>query len=267
MFRNVFMKNLHDQRRSLIWWGIGVGAYAFVITLLYPTIRDAGTLADEWAEAMPKELASLFFQEGVSMGSPEGFFNAELFSFMAPLFFLIFAISFASGTIAGEEGRGNLDILLTNPITRRKVVLEKFAAMILGNLLLASVFLGVLFLGVVFVEVNLDFMKLAAAVVSTTLLGLVFGGLALTLGCASGSRGLSIGVSGGLAAATYLLYALGPNVDFLESWYKISPFYASLGNFPLLNGLELTHMGVLLAWTISAIPIAIYTFERRDLSV
>ena len=267
MFRNVLMKNLRDQRRPLTWWGIGIGAYAFVVMLVYPSMRDAGALMDEYARTLPKEVASIFFQEGVSMGSPEGFLNAELFSFMAPLFFLIFAISFSSGTIAGEEARGNLDVLLTNPITRRKVVLQKFAAMILGSLVLAAIFIGVLFLGVVFVEAELGFLKIAAAVASTTLLGVAFGSVALTIGCAFGSRGLSIGVSGGLAAVAYFLYAFGPNVDFLESWYKISPFYSSLGNFPLINGLNWTHTGILLAWTILAMPIAVYTFERRDLSV
>jgi ABC-type transport system involved in multi-copper enzyme maturation permease subunit len=58
--------------------------------------------------------------------------------FLAPLLFLIFAIGQGSGAIAGEEERGTLDLLLANPRSRVRIVLEKFGALALMTLGLAA---------------------------------------------------------------------------------------------------------------------------------
>ncbi len=40
MLRNVFLKSLWDQRRSLIWWGIGFAALTLITVLFYPSFSD-----------------------------------------------------------------------------------------------------------------------------------------------------------------------------------------------------------------------------------
>ena len=52
MLRNVFLKSLRDQRRSLMFWGIGVAVLSLVTILFYPAVKDApaeGTPAKETA--------------------------------------------------------------------------------------------------------------------------------------------------------------------------------------------------------------------------
>ena len=48
---------------------------------------------------------------------------------MVPLLLLIAAIGAGARATAGEEERGTLDLLLANPISRRRLVLEKLAAL------------------------------------------------------------------------------------------------------------------------------------------
>ena len=40
MLNNIFLKTLRDQRRSLLYWGIGLVAMAVIMALFYPTIKN-----------------------------------------------------------------------------------------------------------------------------------------------------------------------------------------------------------------------------------
>lgn len=81
-------------------------ALAVITLLFYPFVRDT-PLLDELTEWMPEVL---------------------LRAFVVPLVLLAYAIVEGTGAIVGEEERGTLDLLLSNPLTRRRVVVEKFAA-------------------------------------------------------------------------------------------------------------------------------------------
>jgi ABC-2 type transport system permease protein len=65
---------------------------------------------------------------GASMGDAStliGFLHIELFSMILPSALVAFAAGTASGFTAGEESRGTIDILLSYPVSRRRVVLER----------------------------------------------------------------------------------------------------------------------------------------------
>jgi len=159
------------------------------------------------------------------ISTPEGFLKAELFFLLTPLFFLVFAIGFGASTIAGEEEQGTLDLLLANPLSRRRVVLEKSGALSMGIILLAIIYWAGLALGTTIVNADVNLLNLAATCFSAALLGITFGTLSLAIGCAMGKHNLAMAGAGGLAVATYFLNALAPVIDSLESFRGLSPFF------------------------------------------
>jgi len=186
---------------------------------------------------------------------------------VTPLVFLTFAIGFGAGAIAGEEEQGTLDLLLANPLSRRRVVLEKFGALSTGIILLAIIYWAGLAVGTTIITEDVNLLNLAAACFSAALLGITFGTLSLAIGCAMGKRNLAMAGAGGLAAVTYFLNALAPVIDSLEPFRGLSPFYYYIGGDPLLNGLNVGHAGVLIGLTAVFIVVALMLFERRDVSV
>lgn len=266
MLRNVFLKTLRDQRRSLIWWGIGLAAIAILTIAFYPSIADASEF-DDLLEQMPEALARTFLGEVSNLTSPEGYLNSQLFVFAAPLLFLIFTIARGSGAIAGEEERRTLDLLLSYPVARWRVAAEKFAALAVATLALAFVFWLALAIGAVAVGMEISLGRLAEATLSSALLGLTFGALALALGCVTGKRGLSIGVAGAVGVMAYFLNALAPLVDAIEPSRRLSPFYYSAAADPLTNGLAFGHVAVLIGLAVVFLAVALVMFERRDLAV
>ena len=265
MLRNVFLKSLRDQRMSLLFWGIGVAALPLVTILFYPSVKEVPEFTKLFEEA--EVLTRVFAGGFTDITSPEGYLNSQLYALLVPFLFLVFTIGQGSGAIAGEEEKGTLDIALSNPTTRRQILIQKFAAMVVAALVLAIVlWLGVV-IGTAIVDMDLSLWRTAQATLSGLLLGTLFGALALMLGSAFGNRGLSIGIASALAIGTYFMYALAPLIESLESLEKVFPFYYYIGGDPLTNGLNLAHAAVLIGITAALLAVAIVTFERRDLAV
>ena len=114
---------------------------------------------------------------------------------------------------------------------------------------------------------EISLLRMAEATLSAALLGLTFGALALAVGCTTGKRGISIGVSSAVGVAAYFLNALVPLVDVLEPSRKLSPFYYYIGADPLSNGLNPLHVAVLIGLTLVLVAVALVLFNRRDLAV
>ena len=248
-----------------MFWGIGVAALSLVTILFYPSVKDMPEFSKLFEES--EALANVFAGGFTDLTSPEGYLNSQLYSLLVPILFLVFTIGLGSGATAGEEEKGTLELLLSNPTTRLQVLIQKFAAMVVATSVLAFVlWLGVVIGGAI-VDMDLSLWRTAQATLSGMLLGIFFGALALMLGSAFGKRGLSTGVAGALALGTYFIYALAPLVEDLEPVEKLFPFYYYIGADPLTNGLNLAHAGVLIGITTALLAVAIVTFERRDLAV
>lgn len=266
MLRNVYLTTLRRRLRGLLWWSLGVVVMNGWIVGFYPSIRESAGQYSEILEGMPEGLRNLFFAEGLDLGSPEGYLSVEAFSFVVPILLLIYAIGFAASTLAGEEQGGQLDVVLANPVSRRRVVTQKAAAMATGLLVLGVVLWGSLALGGALVGMSIPAWHLLSAVISAVLLAWAFGGIALVAGALTGRRALAMGVASTLAVFTYLLHALAPLVDALEPFRVLSPFTWYLGGEPLLRGLDPADAAALLGLAVAAWLGAAVAFDRRDLA-
>ena len=265
MLNNVFFKSLRDERWSLVWWASGLSLFVGLTTAFFPSIRGNDDF-NRLLEAYPENLMALFgLTELTDFTSAVGFLNAELFGFMVPLLFIVQGIVLGSGAIAGEEGRGTLEILLTEPITRGKLVAQKYAAMITAEVVLALVLWIVLVIGALAVGMDVSTVSLAAITFSVMLLGVTFGTLAFAAGCFIGSRSTSVAVVAAVAVATYFLNAASGIVSYMQPAKWLTPFYYYNGADPLANGLNPTHVAVLLATSAILLGAGYFGLRRRDL--
>ena len=267
MLSNVFFKSLRDERWPMVWWASGLSLLATMIIAFFPSIRGN----DEFnavLESYPENLMALFgLTELTDITSAVGFLNAELFGLMAPLLFVIHGVVLGSGAIAGEEGRGTLEILLTEPITRGMLVTQKFAGMITNAVFLGLVLWIVLVIGALAIDMDVSVLRLAAITFSTVLLGVTFGALAFAAGCITGSRSTSVSIVAAVAVGTYLLKAASEIVSYMQPAKWLSPFYYYNAADPLANGLHPAHAAVLLATIAIALGAGYFGLQRRDLRI
>ena len=74
------------------------------------------------------------------------------------------------------------------------------------------------------VSMEVSYVRLAEATVSSALLGMTFGTLAFALGSATGKRGTAAGIASAVAVAAYLLNTLAMFVDWIETLSLASPW-------------------------------------------
>jgi len=227
---------------------------------LYALIDDtfAGMAAD-----FPDVLLALF--GGGDMSTPEGLYQVESLGTMAPIAVMVVTMAIGAGALAGEEERRTMGLLLANPISRSKVVLEKAAAMVLyGVLVGVSIFAGVA-AGSLLGRLGMDMGNIAATSLLVTLLGIAFGALALALSAATGQVRVAVFGTVGVALVLFVLNAFLPLTDTLGGYAKWSPFYYYLSSDPLINGMHWGHGAVLSGLAVGLVALSVVLFDRRDL--
>jgi ABC-2 type transport system permease protein len=267
MLRNVFLATLRERRRGLIGWSIGVAAFAAYGIAFWPTIMAQAENLNRLVEDLPEAIRALAGGETIDYGTPEGYLGSQVFSLTIPVMFLIFAIGFGARTIAGEERAGTLDLLLSTPLPRWRIVAEKLGGMIVATLLVGTALWAALTLGSLATGMGIGAGRLAAAVLMVVLLALTFGTLALAVGCATGRRSVAVATATAVAFAAYMLEALAPAVDMLDAIRGASPFFHYGGATTIREGIDPLNAAFLLFLSLVFGAIALVAFDRRDVGV
>lgn len=264
--QSVFAKTLRENRRSLPAWMIAITLLVAWIGSVYPSISHNAEF-DKLLEGYPEALKKLVgLTEGLSMTSGVGYLQAELFSMILPVCFLIFAISAGSRAIAGEEDARTIDLLLSNPVTRRRVLLEKYAAFLVMTVALSVVAFGALAVVDAAFSMEVAVSRLAIGVLVNALLAIHFAAFAQAAGAISGHRGAAVGASAAFAVAAFLWNGLAAMNGTLERFRFLSPWHHGPGTDPLRNGLVVSRLGILVGAGIVWLVVAVVAFERRDVA-
>jgi ABC-2 type transport system permease protein len=261
VLRNVFTKTLWDERRSLLWWSLGLAAVVFLYVVPYQSYLDSGSLDVNTDNGLYQTLG---IEE---ITSPAGYLGATAFGLLGSLLLIIAVTATGARAIAGDEEEGLLDLLLSRPVSRAALVLERFAALVARTAALGCVVWVSVVAAAAIGGLGIGAGRLAAATVGLTLLGLNFGALALAVGAATGRRGLALGLAGMLAVGAYLLNTLAPQIGAIEPLQRLSPFYHYEGQDLLRGGFDPALLAVQVVVPLALLAVALRTFDRRDLGV
>ncbi len=264
MLNSVLLKGLRDRRASLAWWAAGLMLFIAAQMAVYPSLRDNPGL-QSYADSSVELMTALTGSSDIS--SPVGYLNSQLYFMMLPLVLSILAISIGSDALAGEEGRGTLDLLLSAPLPRYRVALEKAGTMALATAGEALAAYAAAALAALASGMDVGYLNLAGATLGLFALALLFGTFALLLGAAGCSKGLSVGIAAALGIGTLALNSLALINDTLRPWRRASPFHYYNGNNPLANGVDWWGLVVLAAAAAACLGASLFFFQRRDLTV
>jgi ABC-2 type transport system permease protein len=263
MLRDIWTKTLWDQRRTLIGWAIGFAIVSLVYGGFYPFAATPEYA--ELIESMPPGISEAFGWDEIA--SAHGYMGSTVFGILGPVLALVMAIGLGARAIAGSEEDGSLELLIAQPVSRTRVVLQKAAA--LGVAVLGAgivVFLAILAIRGP-IDLDLPISHIAAASFNLALFGLLFGTVAILVGAITGKKGLAVGATAGIAVIAFLANGLAPQVDALAWAQNISPFAWANGSDTLRDGID-PLMTLLLAG-VSALAVvgAVFAFDRRDVGL
>jgi len=264
---DVFRRELADHRQSLIGCSVGALALVALYVFLYPTIKSSGAGVQQLLNTLPKAFRTAFIPAGVSYLSPPGYLGTELFSIIVPALLLVMGVLAGSRALAGEEQNGTIDLLLSTPVRRTRLTIEKAC----GALLPLFVVAAAIWLAIVIVGpsqgVVLSLGNLTLTVLAVALLGVGFGMLAFLVASTTGSVGVGGGSAAALAVAMYALSIFGSLVPWLTGFANaVSPFHWSGGSAALTLGVSWSGMLPLIVCPIVLLGASVVLYERRDLT-
>jgi ABC-2 type transport system permease protein len=259
----IFRKSLRDNRWITLGLGLMMGAIGGITILFFPTVKELPGL-DKLIEAMPEALQA-FTGEVKDFDTPEGLLATKFFAF-GPIMLAIYAVQFAAVGVAGEEQRGTMDLLLSNPVPRWHVVIEKFAAFVVSLLgVLLLVFFGIAAGAVLTPEADMSWRHVFEATMNLGPIAITFGSMTFLLAATLSSKRSSGMIAVTVTVAFYMLDVLGKLDSPLKSLRSINPFYY-YGARTLFDGMDWGNVTVLIVAGLVLLTMAVFSFERRDLA-
>lgn len=252
-------QHLHDRRRSVWAWGIPLGLMSAFIVAIFPSVEDSISKA---VQGYPQGLKEAF---GIGqLSNVEQYLQAEMLSLIVPLALGYLAVRAIASGLTGAAESGRLDVLLSAPVSRRRLVAAGFLATALelaAVLLVTGALTG---LGSVLAGAALDADAAAAGFANVWPLALLFAGLGVIAAGFSLRTSVVTGSVAGVLVAMYVLDLVG-RLDPDLSGVRYLSVFKYYGN-AIEDGIEpLAFAGVTLAACLLA-AIGAWLFERRDLA-
>lgn len=243
-----------------------LAAMSLLFVALFPSIATSGADLDAYMESLPPAMRAAFGATGAfSITTIEGFLAVELYQFFWVLMLGIYAAYLAGGLIAGDVERGRMDVLLAAPISRRRVVAEKFCSLV-PVVVALNLVVGVVVYATVFaIGESIPVADLAVAHLLSIPYLLACGAIGLLLSVAFDDS--DVAKRGGLGAifGLFLLETVSQSADV--GWLgAISPtrYYDPTA---ILVQSEYDWAGalVLLAGTVALVAVSAWWFRRKDI--
>ena len=253
--------DLRLRRRSIIWFTVGLAAYAFILVAMYPSVKSDASLGD--LTANNPTVAAMLGVNG-SLTAPTGWVNGNLYANFLPLMVLLLTIGYGASSIAGQSEDGSLGLVATLPISRRRLVREKTLVLSLLAAPLAGATMALILLGRHY-DLTLPTGAVIGSTVAVLVMGVDFGLVAMIIGVLSGSRGLALGLTSALAAASYLVSSLAPVLSWAHTVRPASLFYWAVGGDQLSAGPSLTAGAVLVLVGVALHLVAVAVIDRLDI--
>jgi ABC-2 type transport system permease protein len=245
-----------DQRKTTVFWIIGLTIYCGMIVAIYPQVKDAIDIA-----LVPENLREAFnINDFTQLAS---FLSSELLGVILPIFLPFFGMITLSGIVAGAEERGRLDMLLGNPIPRWHVLVGAFLVVATYLLLLTAVIGSVILLVATRLDLELTARQAYRAAFALWPVTLVFSSLALALSAIVRQRAVALGAPAAVVFLMFLTNVIG-RLSPPISGVRYASVYHYYGN-AIVDGVWWTGVAVLIAATTVLVGIAVVMFNRRDI--
>ncbi len=266
----VFFETLRRHWRAAVYWGLGIIVYGIIALLILPD-QQALQQYVSLLQTVPSVVMSAFGLEDVGLiGTPEGFLGYSYFLYII-LVIAVYAVLAGLNITASEEDSGVLDMVLSLPLPRWRIIVERFLAYSL--LILLIILLG--FIGLVAGRaMNVHAQPLEISTLLTSSLNMFPSGvlvLAVTTLAAVivRRRGTAAALAGGFVVASYLIDILGSMANNAagDALGSLSFFRHYDAMNVLIVGISGGSVVVLLVGTAVLVAAALVMFQQRDIAV
>lgn len=251
---------LDERRRSLLAWGLPLGLMSALVVAIYPSVEDALATA---IREYPPALKEAF---GIGeLSTVEQYLEAEMLSLIVPLAAGYLAVRSVASGLSGAAESGRLDVLLSAPLSRRRLVASGFAATAVELASVLAVALALTLAGSLLAGAGLSVGSSLAGFANVWPLALLFAGLGVVVTGWSLRTSVVTGSVAGVLVAMYvadLVGRLDPGLD----WIRYASVFRYYGR-AIEDGVDPLAFAGVTAVAVALAALGAALFERRDIAV
>ncbi|MFB6125133.1 MAG: ABC transporter permease [Halanaeroarchaeum sp.] len=151
----------YEARRHLLGvvaLTVMLGLFVLLILSLYPSIAATGPAIEELFRNLPEQFTASFAVEAYT--TVEGFLASEFYQFMWLLLAGLYVVYLAGGIVADDVESGRIDLLLATPVSRRRVVVEKYLSLFVPIVVLNLVIPLFVYAGLLTIGESIDVQRI-----------------------------------------------------------------------------------------------------------
>ena len=257
LLSNVFTKTTRDRWKSTV---IGAVTLALLLVFGMAVYRDVDVAF--WDD-MPEAFRTMF---GIPTGADVGgLAYGAIYTGYGALTMAAIALAAGAVSVAGEERAGTIGLLLDNPVSRTRVLVQKAASLLLVTAI-GFVILWLAGIGApVILDVEIGSMNVTALVVMMFINALFYGYLAMAISAWTGRTPIAIGATSAILVVSFIAVGLLPLIESLAEGARAFPWYYFAASDPVMNGIGWGDAAVLIAGSAAFVALGIIGVNRRDL--
>jgi ABC-2 type transport system permease protein len=266
----IFVDTLKRSRMLVLYWSLGMAFLGLLIGALVPLFNSAGIV--ELFESLPPFILAMagIDEEMQILATTEGILAVAFFTRFS-LIFSFYPIIMGLRVTTNEEEEGIMDVLLSLPVKRWEIVLERFLADIVTMVVILVVIFLSLLLGVALAGLQVDLGQIAVALAASLPLLSVLLAFTLFVGAILRGRRLVLAVAAIFAVSSYMLETTG---NMLRQMGGVAGVIESVSVYNYFDVTQIIETGV--SWgNIAGLSVlaalllvgAMWLFQRRDVGL
>jgi ABC-2 type transport system permease protein len=265
MMRSVYLKTLYDKRYFLLGWTLGFAAIAALMASFYPAMHQSGSI-DQLLKSMPPAFKGLVGSLG-DLTRFDTYIASQLFDIRIPLIAGIMAIILGLSISVSDEDSGELRTFLSLPISRTKLFLHKWMAMLSIMFIIVLGLVAGIYAVLPFVDIaHIDFDVTLRLTAMTLLVMVTYGTIPFAVAFATGKRSVATGISILVIIGSFILSTFGKAVDWLKDYERLSLLHYFPAADIVKNGIQATDVAVFTLVILGLLVIGVILFRRRDIA-
>jgi ABC-2 type transport system permease protein len=241
----------------------GLAIFALILTRVAPSPGEMGFF-EALVAMIPKPVLAMIGGE-VAISSARGIIA---FGYIHPFFLAIMTawiLRTTAGALAGEIGRGTMDLIASRPVSRVALIMSSWAMAIVGIALLAtSAWIGTA-VGLQIRVLDVTAREMAIVPAMAALMFAAWTSISLLISASQRDAGPVIAWAGGLIVVSFVVLFLSQIWAPAETIRPLSLFTYFQPQEIVSRGAATKEIMVLAAVTVVALAAAIGVFQRRDL--
>jgi ABC-2 type transport system permease protein len=251
--------HLSDRRRSLLAWGLPLGLWSAFIVMIFPSVEGALSKA---MRNYPSALKEAF---GISeLTNVEQYLHAELLSLIVPLAIGYLGVRAVASGLSGAAESGRLDVLLSAPVSRPRLVAASFAATAIEVTIVLIITVLLTALGSLVAGAHLSLGSAIAGYANVLPLALVFAGLGIVAAGFTLRTSVVTGSVAGVLVTMYVIDLVG-RLDPDLSGIRYLSVFKYYGN-AIEEGIDPLAFAGVTALALALALVGAWLFDRRDLA-